>query len=119
MINPITSKNISNYKRLMNNPATAEVWMTAFGKDFGGMSQGDNKTGQKGTNVMFVMLPSDVPNIPKDRVITYARVVVDHCPQKQIPIESKSQPVGTSSITLANSQHRRPTSQWPNSFGSA
>ncbi len=69
----------------MNDPATAEVWMTAFGKDFGGTSQGDNKMSQKGTNAMFVMLPSNVPNIPKDRVITYARVVVDHCPQKADP----------------------------------
>jgi hypothetical protein len=59
--------------------------MTAFGKDFGGMSQGDNKTGQKGTNAMFIMLPSNVPNIPKDRVITYARVVVNHRPQKADP----------------------------------
>jgi hypothetical protein len=33
----------------MNDPATADVWQTAFGKDFGGMSQGDRKTGQKGT----------------------------------------------------------------------
>ena len=39
----------------MNNPATAEVWQPAFGKDFGGMCQGDNKTGQKGSNAMFVM----------------------------------------------------------------
>ncbi len=54
----------------------------AFGKDFGGMSQGNNKTGQKGTNAMFIMLPSDIPNILKNRVVTYARVVVDHCPQK-------------------------------------
>ncbi len=59
--------------------------MTVFGKDFGGMSQGDNKTGQKGTNAMFVMLPSDVPNIPKDRVIMYMRVVIDHCPQNSDP----------------------------------
>jgi hypothetical protein len=73
MIHPLTSEIISSYKHLMNNPATAEVWMTAFGKDFGGMSQGDNKTGQKGANAMFVMLPSKVPYIPKDRVITYAR----------------------------------------------
>jgi hypothetical protein len=85
MIHPVTGKTISSYKRLMNDPATAEVWMTAFGKDFGGMSQGDNKMGQKETNAMFVMLPSDVPNIPKDRVITYARVVVGHCPQKADP----------------------------------
>ena len=34
----------------MNDPETAEVWQTAFGKDFGGMAQGDDKTGQKGTN---------------------------------------------------------------------
>jgi hypothetical protein len=85
MIHPITGKIISSYKRLMNDPTTAEVWMTAFGKDFGGMNQGDNKMGPKGTNAMFVMLPSNIPNIPKDRFITYARVVVDHCPQKADP----------------------------------
>jgi hypothetical protein len=46
--------------------------MTAFGKDFGGMSQGDNKTGQKGTNAMFVVSPQYIPNIPKDHIVTYA-----------------------------------------------
>ncbi len=85
MIHPITGKSISSYKRLMNDPVTVDTWMTAFGKDFGGMSQGNNKTGQPGTNAMFVMLPSDVPNIPKDRVITYAWVVVNHRPPKADP----------------------------------
>ncbi len=84
-IHPVTGESISSYKRLMNNPATVDTWMTAFGKDFGGMSQGDNKTGQPGTNAIFVMLPSDIPNIPKDRVVMYARVVIDHCPQKADP----------------------------------
>jgi hypothetical protein len=55
MVHPITGRIISSYKQLMHNPATAEVWQTAFGKDFWGMSQGCNKTGQKGTNAMFVM----------------------------------------------------------------
>jgi hypothetical protein len=59
--------------------------MTAFGKDFGRMSQGDNKTGQKGTNAMFVMSPQEIPNIPKVRIVTYARVVVNHRPQKTDP----------------------------------
>jgi hypothetical protein len=45
----------------------------------------DNKMGQKGTNAMFVMSPSDIPLIPKDRIITYARVVVNHRPQKEDP----------------------------------
>jgi hypothetical protein len=55
MVHPIMGKTISSYKKLMNDPATAKVWQTAFGKDFGGMAQGDKKTGQKGTNAMFVM----------------------------------------------------------------
>jgi hypothetical protein len=43
----MTGEILSSYKRLMHNPATAEVWQTAFGKDFGGMAQGDNKTDRK------------------------------------------------------------------------
>jgi hypothetical protein len=34
---------------------------------------------------MFVMSPQDIPTIPKDRLITYARVVVNHPPQKTDP----------------------------------
>ena len=53
MVHPITGKIISSYKKLMNHPATAEVWQTAFDKEFGGLAQGDNKTGQKGTNAIL------------------------------------------------------------------
>ncbi len=60
MVHPITGKTISSYKKLMHDPATAEVWQTAFGKDFGGMAQGDNKTGQKGTNAMFIMTHNEI-----------------------------------------------------------
>ncbi len=59
--------------------------MMAFGKDFGGMSKGNNKTGQKGTNAMFIMLPSNISNIPKNRVVSYVQVVIDHRPQKADP----------------------------------
>jgi hypothetical protein len=48
----------------MHNPATAETWQTAFGKDFVGMAQGDNKTGQNGMNSVFVMTHSEIPPIP-------------------------------------------------------
>ena len=41
MAHPTTGETISSYKRLMNDPETAEVWQTAFGKDFGGMAQGE------------------------------------------------------------------------------
>jgi hypothetical protein len=60
MIHPVTGETISSYKTLMNDSATAEIWMTAFGKDFGGMCQGNDTTGQKGTKAMFVMDPTDV-----------------------------------------------------------
>ncbi len=59
-----------------------EIWQTAFGKDFGGMAQGDNKTGQHGTNSIFVMTHAEILLIPADRTITYARVVVDFCTHK-------------------------------------
>jgi hypothetical protein len=55
MVYPVTGRTIMSYKKLMHNPATAEVWQTAFGKDFGGMAQGCNKTGQKGISAIFVM----------------------------------------------------------------
>jgi hypothetical protein len=82
MIHPKTGKGISSYKCLMHNPATSEVWQTAFGKDFGGMAQGNKKTGQKGTNSIFVMTHDDVKRIPKNQTVTYACVSVNFHPQK-------------------------------------
>jgi hypothetical protein len=35
MIHPTTGKMITSYKRLMNDPETAETWKMVFGKDFG------------------------------------------------------------------------------------
>jgi hypothetical protein len=66
----------------MHDPATAKMWQTEFGKDFGGMAQGDNKTGQKGTNSIFVMTHAEILNIPKDRAVKYAQVLVNFHPQK-------------------------------------
>jgi hypothetical protein len=36
-----------------------EVWTTAFGKEFGNLAQGDDKTGEKGVNSIFVMSHED------------------------------------------------------------
>ncbi len=85
MVHPVTGETISSNKQLMKDPATAETWKTAFGKDFGGMCQGDNKTGTVGTNAMFVMTPQDAENMPPDRLATYANSIVDFQPQKEDP----------------------------------
>ena len=56
-----------------------------MGKEFGNMAQGDKKTGTKGTNSIFVLTHGEIANIPRDRVVTYARLVVDYRPQKEDP----------------------------------
>ena len=84
MVHPVTGETILSYKKLMNDPATAKVWQTAFGKDFGGMAQGDNKTGQKGTNAIFVMTQEDIAHaLATRKILRYANPVMDFHPQKE------------------------------------
>ena len=71
MVHPVTRKTISSYKKMMHNHATAEVWQTAFGKYFGGMAQGDNKTGQKGTNTMFVMTHNKIAHAIREKKVIH------------------------------------------------
>ncbi len=79
MVHPVTGCTISSYKKLMHNPATAKVWQTAFGKDFGGMAQGCNETCQKGTNAMFVMAHDEIRHaLEAKKFFTYANPVVDY-----------------------------------------
>eukprot|EP00804_Cyclotella_cryptica_P026302 CCRYP_007636-RA/>CCRYP_007636-RA protein AED:0.47 eAED:0.42 QI:0/0/0/1/1/1/2/0/610 len=54
-------------------------------KEIGALAQGDNKTGAAGTNTIFFMSHRDIQNIPSDRTVTYARIVVDYRPQKEDP----------------------------------
>ncbi len=89
-------KTISSYKKLMNDPATTtEIWQTAFGKDFGGMAQGDNKTGQKGTNAMFVMTHDEIAHAYcKKKFFTFANPVVNYQPQKDDPNQIRIMAMG-------------------------
>ena len=59
--------------------------MQAFGKEFGGLAQGDALTGEKGTNTVFVLSHDKIKQIPKDRTVTHSRIVVDFRPQKPDP----------------------------------
>ena len=86
MVHPTTGETISSYKRLKNDPETAKTWQKAFGKDFRGMAQGDNKTGQKGTNAIFVMTHNEIAQVVRaGKKFTYANPVVDHRPKKEDP----------------------------------
>jgi hypothetical protein len=86
MVHPVTGCIIFSYKKLMHDPATAKVWQTAFGTDFGGMAQGCNKTGQKITNPMFVMTRDEIQHaLVTKKFFTYANPVVDYHLQKDDP----------------------------------
>jgi hypothetical protein len=81
----------------MNDPATAEKWQTAFGKDFGGMAQGDNKTRQKGTNAMFVINHGKIKQaVAAGKFFTYMNPVVDYRPQKENPYQIRITAGGSS-----------------------
>jgi hypothetical protein len=86
MVHPTTGETISSFKQLMNYPETAKIWQMAFGKDFGGMAQGDHKTGQKGTNSVFVMTHKelDIAKVAGHKW-TYVQVIVDYQRQKEDP----------------------------------
>ena len=61
------------------------VWNTAFGEEFGNIAQGDKRKGTKDVNSIFVLLYDNIWEILADRTVTYARIVVDYCPQKADP----------------------------------
>ena len=50
VIHPITGEYITNYKKLVKERATREVWTTAFGKEWVNSAQGYNKIETKVTN---------------------------------------------------------------------
>ncbi len=86
MVHPVTGATITSYKKLMHNTATAEVWQMAFGRDFGRMAQGDNKTCQKGTNATFVMTHNKIVlTLAVKKCLTYGNPVVNYRPQKEFP----------------------------------
>ena len=72
---------------MMHDPATAEVWQTAFGKDFGGMAQGDNKTGQKRTDAMFVVTHDNIKHALRvgKKSLTVIQLLITTL-KKRIPI---------------------------------
>jgi hypothetical protein len=85
VIHPVTGVTITRYQKLVKDPILRDVWTKAFGKEFGNLAQGDKHTKTKGTNSIFIIPPEAIPNIPTDRVVTYANIVVDYRPQKEDP----------------------------------
>ena len=88
VVHSVMSKRIIPYKDLDNDPVRRSLWTTGYRKEYGWMAQGDKKTGTKGKYCIFVMNHEDIVNIPKDHVITYAKVMVFYFNAKKRPISS-------------------------------
>ena len=85
VIHPITGETITKYKKIAADPVTQAIWTTAFGKEWVNLTQGDKKTRTKGTDSLIVLNHEEIRNIPTDRTVTYANLVVDYRPQKEYP----------------------------------
>ena len=83
VVHPVTKETITKYKKLISDPVLRETWLEAMCKELGRLAQGYGDV--KGTNTVRFMSLDEIKNIPKDRVVTYARIVVDYRPQKKDP----------------------------------
>ena len=83
VVHPVTKETITNYKRLIQDPITREIWMAAMAKELGRLAQGWKET--KGTNTIKFMSHDKIAKTPRGKVVTYARIVVDFRPQKEDP----------------------------------
>ncbi len=82
----------------MHDTATAKIWQSAFSKHFGRMVQGDDKTGQKGTNSIFVMTYEEISLIPKiiKSLMLMSLPISAH--KNQIHIEFRSPPAALDKV---------------------
>eukprot|EP00804_Cyclotella_cryptica_P014207 CCRYP_005619-RA/>CCRYP_005619-RA protein AED:0.39 eAED:0.38 QI:0/0/0/1/0/0/2/0/308 len=74
---------ITKYKKLANDPILQTVWTKAMCKELGRLALGCDRS--KGTDTIFFMSHDEIKQIPRNRTITYARIVVDYRPQKDDP----------------------------------
>jgi hypothetical protein len=65
------------YKDIMQHPTLGPKYKTGFGNELGRLCQGIRYI--QGTNTCFFI---ELSNIPKDRKITYGKLVCDHKPNK-------------------------------------
>ena len=84
VVHPITKETITKYPKLMNDPLLKKLWVPAMSKELHRLAQGKEGV-TSGTNTIFFLSHDEIKCIPKDRVVTYARIVTDHRPQKDDP----------------------------------
>jgi hypothetical protein len=77
VIHPVTGKEMK-YSALMKDPRLQPLWMRGFGNECGRLFQGNRDI--PGTDTCFFI---KLTNIPKERKITYGKIVCDYKPRKK------------------------------------
>ena len=83
VVHPITKETLTKYDKLANDPITRDVWQKAMCKEIERLAQGFGKAA--GTNTIFFMSKEEIRTFPRDRTVTYVRIVVDYRPQNDDP----------------------------------
>ena len=83
VVHPVTKETINNYQKLIDDPLLRKVWELAMCIKLGRLTQGFHNT--KCTDTMQFLNLEEIKNIPSDRTVTYAQIVVDYRPQKKDP----------------------------------
>eukprot|EP00957_Ditylum_brightwellii_P184111 14023847-Ditylum_brightwellii.AAC.1 len=83
VLHPTTGQPME-YEQLIKDLATKDIWRQGMCHELGCLAKGF-KNDTKGTNTVIFFDHKQIRSIPKDQTVTYARIVVDFCPQKQDP----------------------------------
>jgi hypothetical protein len=83
VVNPDTGETVTKYEQLLKIPSMRKIWSAAMCKELGRLANGWK--GEQGTETVEFMSIDEIKQIPKDRTVTYARIVVDYRPQKGDP----------------------------------
>jgi len=77
---PDTGETITSYKKLLQIPLLRNIWTKAMCKELGNISQGFGTN--KGTNTVHFTTHQEIAVITADRIVTFARIVIDYRAQK-------------------------------------
>ena len=83
IVHQVTKETITKYKKLIADPLLQETWSNTMCKELGRLCQGFEDT--KGADTMQFLDLDGINTIPQDRIVTYARIVVDYRPHKKDP----------------------------------
>ena len=81
VVHPVTKETITKYQKLVSDPLLQYVWADAMAKELGRLAQGYGNI--EGTDTIRFLDHNGIRHIPKDRTVTYTRIVVDYRPQKE------------------------------------